>query len=497
MKKCALAVSALALAVSQANAGTDPFFVPLTESTTVMPPNDVNELTSPWTAPPELKFRLLTSMREAERSVSESIVRADTASAGRDANVASMFDMLAWSPDGRYLFIPHESPVQAGVSRYTPNTDIVATLFMGDGGGASDDWSNDFGAFDPARVSPNDTVWLGEEWAGTGRVVEILDPYGRAPRNPVAGQGEVDDNWRVLDAIPLVAQEGIGFSNVWENDVVYFIDEDRSGSIYKIDWDTPGDYTAGNVYVLQVLDCACDVTARWDEQPADANRVGNAVWVPMTSASKTPVAEVTNDPFSEAFGGRTAADDVGGTPYGRPEDVEVGTLASGNEVLYFTATSENAIYSVEMLDSMNAVVRLFASDDVTPKNEGFAGTSASLDAPDNLAQDMLGNIYIIEDNPNTTTVGETGGDIWFARDLDNDGVAESVDHMMSLGVNQAEATGMVFNPRKPNEFAIAVQHPASTDLEQVPDGQGDAVWNVSIRRTPTSAAYRDALRDAQ
>ncbi len=94
-------------------------------------------------------------------------------------------------------------------------------------------------------------------------------------------------------------------------------------------------------------------------------------------------------------------------------------------------------------------------------------------------------------------MGEAGGDVWFVRDVDNDGVAESVDHMLSLGVNQSEATGMVFHPLRPNEFAIAVQHPASTDLEQVPDGQGDAVWSVKIRRTPTSAAYRDALRAAQ
>lgn len=497
MKKCALAVSALALAVSQVNAGTEPFFTPLTESTTVMPPNDVNELTSPWTAPPEFKFSILTSMREAERSVSESIVRADVAAAGRDANIASMFDMLAYSPDGRYLFIPHETPVQAGVSRYTPNTDMVSVMFMGDGGGANGDWSNDFGAFDPARVSPNETVWLAEEWAGTGRVIELLDPYGKPPANPVAGQGEVDDNWRVLDAFPLVAQEGIGFSNVWENEVVYFIDENNSGSIYKMHWDTPGDYSSGNVYVLQVMDCACDAAASWNEQSADAVRVGNATWVPLTTANRTPVSEVSNDPFNEAFGGRTAADDVGGTPYGRPEDVEVGTLASGNEVLYFTATSENSVYSVEMLDSMNAVVRLFASDDETPKNAGFASTTGELNAPDNLAQDALGNIFIIEDNPNTTTVGETGGDVWFARDVDNDGVAESVDHMLSLGVNQSEATGMVFNPRRPNEFAIAVQHPASTNLELVPDGQGDAVWSVKIRRTPNSAAYRNALREAQ
>ena len=131
MKKRNLALSALALAVSQAYAGTDTWFTPLTESTTVMPPNDVNELTSPWVAPPELKFTNLTSLREVEMTIGESMVRANVELAGRDPNVASMIDMIWFSPDGKYLFLPHETPIGAGLSRYDMKKDITEVIFAG------------------------------------------------------------------------------------------------------------------------------------------------------------------------------------------------------------------------------------------------------------------------------------------------------------------------------------------------------------------------------
>ena len=101
--------------------------------------------------------------------------------------------------------------------------------------------------------------------------------------------------------------------------------------------------------------------------------------------------------------------------------------------------------------------------------------------------DALGNIYVIEDAPNSSA---TGGDVWFARDMDDDGVAESLDHMLSLQVAGAEATGMVFNPADPTRFVIAVQHPTTTDLSDADNdgvrdtaGRGDAIWEFDISAT--------------
>jgi hypothetical protein len=70
------------------------------------------------------------------------------------------------------------------------------------------------------------------------------------------------------------------------------------------------------------------------------------------------------------------------------------------------------------------------------------------------------------------------------RDVDNNGVAESIDHFLSIVVDGSEATGMIFNPRIPTEFVMAVQHPDSTDLANVPDGLGDAVWAFDISGIP-------------
>lgn len=100
-----------------------------------------------------------------------------------------------------------------------------------------------------------------------------------------------------------------------------------------------------------------------------------------------------------------------------------------------------------------------------------------LDSPDNLAIDALGNVYIIEDEPNS---GNIGGDVWFARDMNNDGVAESLDHFLTLQADGSEATGMVFHQQDPTRFVIGVMHPDSTDLTRVANGFGDALWEFDL-----------------
>jgi hypothetical protein len=51
---------------------------------------------------------------------------------------------------------------------------------------------------------------------------------------------------------------------------------------------------------------------------------------------------------------------------------------------------------------------------------------------------------------------------------------------MSIQVDGSEATGMIFNPVNPTEFVVAVQHPDSTNLDNVPEGFGDAVWKFDL-----------------
>ena len=470
---------AVAFACSNAAfAGTDTFFNPLTASSAVATPNHINEQNGPWVAPAGIAQQNLTSLSEIEADVSQSVSRAANLGTG-----ASMFDMIAFDPEGEYLFIPHESRWGAGVTRYDIANDRAQLLFAGDGQGEFGDYSNDYGAFDPARFTPNGTVFLAEEWAGEGRVIEVMNPYA----------DPADIEYRELESIANVAHEGIIFSKKFE-DTIYFIDENNSGSIYKFVMKNEGDYTVGQTFVLSIdsfADMGGDAAANWNSGTNQDIRTGAATWVAMTDEVGNVLPGITNPFAAGSENGRQAADDANGTPYGRPEDTEVGTLRNGNEVLYVAATSEQTVYSIEMNDTDTATVRVFASEYSTPKNLGFPSTTGVINSPDNLAQDALGNIYIIEDAPNSSDVG---GDIWFVRDTDSDGVAESVDHFLSLQVAGAEATGMIFNPAKPTQFVVSVQHPTSTDLNVVSNGYGDAVWSFDLSNVVPPSCEKKAHR---
>lgn len=240
--------------------------------------------------------------------------------------------------------------------------------------------------------TPQGTLFLGEEWTAEGRIIEVLNPLA-----PVE-----DIQIRELQSVPNVAHEGLRFGR--DEKTLYFVDEWNSGAIYKIVFKDKRDYSAGGQSFVLVVDDYNGNPADNYNQPSNANapRTGLATWVPITDKHGNKLTTVdpfrngpTNDPRSndDTRGGRPAADEVNGTPYGRPEDMEVGELANGHEVVYFTATSENAIYAIEMLHGNKAKVWVMASEADTPKNVGFAATTGEMNSPDNLAQDALGNIY--------------------------------------------------------------------------------------------------------
>lgn len=465
----AIAAAVASMTAPLAVAGTDIFFNPLTQSSAVATPNHINELTQPWTAPAGISQVQLTSMKEIEADIAQSVVRVPGLGTSD-----SMWDMVAFDPSGRYIFIPHETLVGAGLSRYDTETDKTVVLFRGDTGGTNGNWSNDWAAFDPAVFTPNGTILLGEEWAGEGRMMEVMNPF--------ADPSEIEI--RELQSIANVAHEGIKFSS--DNKTIYFVDEWNSGAIYKFVMNKKGDYAGkGQTFVLKVDAYSGTAANNYNEgDNATATRTGLATWVPITDKEGNKLTVVdpyrngpTDDPRTSNItrGGRPAADEVGATPYGRPEDTEMGKLRNGNAVLYFAATSEQAVYTVEELKNGKAMVRIFASETDTPKNLGFPATTGKVNSPDNLAQDALGNIYIIEDAPNGDNIG---GDIWFARDTNNDGVAESLDHFLSIQVDGAEATGMIFNPAKPTQFVAVSMHPDSTGISE---GQGDAMWLFDLK----------------
>lgn len=115
------------------------------------------------------------------------------------------------------------------------------------------------------------------------------------------------------------------------------------------------------------------------------------------------------------------------------------------------ATTNHKVFSIDLVSN---TVKLFADrntkDMATGRPVGIPFAN-----PDNLAIDAEGNIYIVEDQPGGVA------DIWFAKDDNNDGVAEAVGKWASLTTQGTESSGLYFDKFKPNVAYVNVQHPDS------------------------------------
>jgi uncharacterized protein len=456
-----------------------PKFDVLTAACAVTAPNSDQEIKAPYVLPAGFSQRLVTRMREIEADPThQSVIRNN-----EFGTTATMWDTT--STDGRYVYFTHETPNGAGLSRHDLKKGITQVLLRGDKRGepynnAGGDWSKDYGAFCTSLLTPWGSLFLGEEWSGQGRIVEVTNIRTTDPvNNPVIA--------KEVDSIPNVSQEGIVFSN--DGKTFYFGDEDASGSVYKFVMDKRGDLSCGENFVLKVDTFTGKSSASYSADPSP--RVGPAKWISMGRYCKgvgsySASCSGNTSPYNNTAvprAGRAAADVCGGTPYGRPEHFNlrvrrsrVGNFRGMVEQLFFAATSEQAIYLVTMQpqDPINAVVALAASDDVTPKNKGLAPTDATLRSPDGVVIDSWGNVYIVEDEPNGNSIG---GDLWLMRDTDGDGIAESLDQIACNQVNGSESTGMVFDLNDPYTFYVELQHPASVNLT---GGAGDAMWAITM-----------------
>jgi hypothetical protein len=208
----------------------------------------------------------------------------------------------------------------------------------------------------------------------------------------------------------------------------------------------------------------------------------------MTGPNGAQITPANPFVFVTTTGGRTAADQVFGTPFGRPEDLDINTLANGNQCIYVALTSENRVLSIELQSPTTCVVRDFVNydsinlatgTDVNPAQSTpfqSAGSGTVLNNPDNIAVDAFGGVYICEDaNP---------GDIWKAIDTNRNGVAEGIGIFVTLGVAGSEPTGIVFHPTQPYRFIVNVQHPANGN---------DALWAFDSRPYGGSGQDLDLL----
>jgi secreted PhoX family phosphatase len=166
--------------------------------------------------------------------------------------------------------------------------------------------------------------------------------------------------------------------------------------------------------------------------------------------------------------GRVTADDddVLGTGYNRPEDIQLQTRADGTQLLYFATTDsdvngigDDGTSRVYTLNLSTTEVKLFAAPQSIDLATGLA-VGGGLRNADNLAIDHEGNIYIVEDRG-----GGVDDDIWFAADWNKDGdlldAGEGLARWVSNGAQGSEFTGLYFDLANPNSAYVNIQHPAS------------------------------------
>lgn len=356
---------------------------------------------------------------------------------------------------GRYLFTVFETG-QSGVQRHDLVSGQTDTIWQSTASGGHV-------AFDACYWTPWGTLITAEEsWetaAGGstspyGRLFELKNPID-APgiRMPLSSASNVNADFFHQNVIPRTSHEGIQWDRAGN---MYFIDELNGGNIYKFtsaarmkDVKRGADYfDAGQTFVLRVGD---------GNTP---NAVGPFRWVPITDArgAALPGALTITDTrgvTSVDARNTTNLTAFKGTDYQRPEDLLI-TKERGGEYLYIAMTTTNDIYR---FDLTNNVVSVYASRNTTDLATGRPVGDAFTN-PDNLAADLDGNVYIVEDRN-----GGVDDDIWFAKDVSGDGdlndAGEGLARWASNGTRGSEFTGLYFDPRNAGRAWVNIQHPTS------------------------------------
>ncbi len=415
----AAAVAALVSPLAVQAASTDfSNFIPLTSS------SPANPVGSPLEATP--------------LTLSNNTWKQSSIDANTGARRGDNWDMITANESGanagRYLYSPYETN-QGGVKRLDLQTNTSLEIVAPGRSG--------FVSGDASRWTPwNSYVTAEESWgigSSKGRLFEIT--------NPVTTTGNDTTFFEARSVIPRVSHEGLAFD---KDNNLYFIDELNGGSIYKYTSTNPlannGNdfFSTGQTFALKV------------GAGSNSNASGEFSWEAITNVQGGPLASTVSALLGDrTIDGRLAVDLVQATEYQRPEDLEIRTLADGSQQLFVATTTTHDVWTIDLgLNTINQLVTRNTIDEATGLAVGDALTN-----PDNLAIDAEGNLYIVEDQP--------GGqaDIWFVRDADKNGEAESVARWASMNTTGAEPTGLYFDKFDANVAYVNVQH-ADSDIDR-------------------------------
>ncbi len=327
---------------------------------------------------------------------------------------------------GRYLYRTHEVGSNASVSVTDLKTGVTTTIAQ------RSDWE----VFDGITWTPWGTILAAEETNAAG----FRDPlYPQSVAGLVYELFPNRSNPAIIDAVvarPAVgsrSHEGLRFDKQGN---LYGISERTPGYIYKFVPDQKGNLASGQTYVLRLTTDLGDKT-------------GPAEWVALDRAAVEVDASV-------------AADLVGATGYGRPEDLEIGTgtgsSRDGDRTLYVAVTSENRVLAIKLLDQ-GAIVYDYVKVGLN--------TTSEFVSPDNLALDRRGNLFITEDPGGNFSGGKTkGDDVWVATNGSGPGTpAASVLRFLSINDCDAEPTGVYYDVKK-DLLYVNVMHRGGDRLDK-------------------------------
>ena len=245
--------------------------------------------------------------------------------------------------------------------------------------------------------------------------------------------------------------------------VVYMGDDDYDQCVYKFVADKPGSLETGTLYVANL------------EQKH---------WLPLTVRQNAELKRVFKDDTEVAIRARASARIAGGTPLGRPEDVEIDPKTGAVYVALTVRCDAGEKYgTILKLEEKNNDP--FATEFTWSKFLS-GGPETGFACPDNLAFDRVGNLWMCNEiGGNFLNQGEYkiyGNNSLFYIPLSGPNAGQAF--RVASAPMDAELTGPCFSPDGRTLF-LSVQHPGagSKALDKLtshwPDG-GDSVPRSSV-----------------
>lgn len=311
--------------------------------------------------------------------------------------------------------------------------------------------------FCSGTVTPNNTIMVSEEDVTTGNVnsavdgytdrgwIIEIDPATRTVINQPGGNPNADKLW----AIGRANRENALIKS--DNSVLYTGTDDATfGYLYKFIPTTAGNFSSGNLYVLQTN--ASLGTGTWKQVPNTTTSDRNNT---RTLAQALP-----------ATGGKSTYN------FNGIEDVEFGPDGK----IYFTAKAEGKIYRFTDNGTTNTTtdisnLEVFAGNSSYPTitnydvdGAGPLGTEAWQTGNDNLAFDGQGNLWVLQDGGR--------GHIWVIGPTHTQ--ASPQVRLFATTPAGSEPTGITFTPDYRYMF-ISFQHPTGTNSASQVDAAGTPV----------------------